>query len=71
MQDGSIEPLAAVPLPVQDANGKLALWIGGSANRNRDAFEMKFKKIVKEIQKELKPAVAAAIERPAASISGR
>ena len=58
-------------VPVQDANGKLALWIGGSANRNRDAFEMKFKKIVKEIQKELKPAVAAAIERPAASISGR
>jgi len=58
-------------VPVHDAGGRLALWIGGSANRNRDAFEMKFKKIVKEIQKELKPAVAAAIERPAASISGR
>jgi len=58
-------------VPVQDASGKLTLWIGGSANRNRDAFEMKFKKIVEEIQTELKPAVVAAAEMPAASISGR
>jgi len=58
-------------VPVHDAGGRLALWIGGSANRNRDAFEMKFKKIVQEIQKELKPAVAAAAETPAASISGK
>ncbi len=58
-------------VPVQDASGKLALWIGGSANRNRDAFEMKFKKIVQEIQKELKPVVVAAAETRAASISGR
>ena len=58
-------------VPVQDASGKLALWIGGSANRNRDAFEMKFKKIVEEIQNELKPAVAAAAEKTVASISGR
>ena len=58
-------------VPVQDASGKLALWIGGSANRNRDAFETKFKQIVEEIQKELKPVVAAAAETPAVSISGR
>ena len=58
-------------VPVQDASGKLALWIGGSANRNRDAFEMKFKKIVEEIQKELKPAVAAAAQTRAVSISGK
>lgn len=58
-------------VPVQDANGTLALWIGGSANRNRDAFEMKFKKVVEEIQTELKPAVAAASEKTVVSISGR
>ena len=57
-------------VPVQDASGKLTLWIGGSANRNRDAFEMKFKKIVEEIQNELKPAVAAT-EKAVASVSGR
>ena len=57
-------------VPVQDASGKLTLWIGGSANRNRDAFEVKFKKIVEEIQNELKPAVAAT-EKAVASVSGR
>ena len=31
------------------------LWIGGTANRNRDAFELKFKNVVEQIQKELKP----------------
>ena len=54
-------------VPVQGANG-MALWIGGSANRNRDAFEMKFRKIVEAIQNELKPAVAAAPEKAAASV---
>ena len=58
-------------VPVRDASGKLILWIGGSANRNRDAFEIKFKKIVDEIQNELKPAVPAVAEKTAASLSGR
>ena len=59
-------------VPVQDASGKLTLWIGGSANRNRDSFEMKFRKIVDEIQKELKSVVAGdSAEKAAASISGR
>lgn len=58
-------------VPINDANGNLTLWIGGSANRNRDAFEMKFKKIVEEIQTELKSAVAAASEKTVVSISGR
>jgi len=60
-------------VPVTDANGKLALWIGGSANRNRDAFEVKFKKLVEELQKELKPESPAGAEHPAASttVAGR
>lgn len=57
-------------VPARDAQGNLILWVGGTANRNRDAFEQTFKKLVEEIQKELKPAAAAA-EKPAATIAGR
>jgi len=57
-------------VPVQDASGKLSLWIGGTANRNRDAFEAKFKHVVEQIQKELKPEPAAAAEKPAAMEHG-
>jgi len=56
-------------VPVQGANGGLALWVGGSANRNRDAFEQTFKKVVEQIQKELKPEHVAAEETPAATIA--
>ena len=58
-------------VPVQDASGRAVLWIGGSANRNRDAFEQTFKKVIDEIQKELKPDLVAADERSTASIAGR
>ena len=56
-------------VPVPDARGGLALWVGGSANRNRDAFEQKFKKLVEEIRKELKTKSAAAEEKPAVSMA--
>ena len=56
-------------VPVQGASGGLALWVGGSANRNRDAFEQTFKKVVEQIQKELKPEHVAAEEKPAATIA--
>ncbi len=55
-------------VPVQDESGKLTLWIGGTANRNRDAFERTFKQLVEQIQKELKPGFAA--EKPAESLHG-
>jgi len=57
-------------VPVEASNGSRALWIGGSANRNRDAFEVTFKKLVEEIQKQLKTASAGA-ETPATAIAGR
>ena len=41
-------------VPVRNHQGNLALWIGGTANRNRDVFEQKFKHLVEEIKKELK-----------------
>jgi cytochrome c biogenesis protein len=38
-------------VPVCDATtGKYSLWIGGSANRNRDAFEQRFKDLVASIE---------------------
>jgi cytochrome c biogenesis protein len=59
-------------VPVNDArSGGLALWIGGSANRNRDAFEQTFNKLVEQISSELKSQLMAEAEKPAASIAGR
>jgi cytochrome c biogenesis protein len=58
-------------VPVVDARGRVALWIGGTANRNRDAFEQKFKHIVEQIQKELKLEPVASAQPQAASTAGR
>jgi cytochrome c biogenesis protein len=55
-------------VPVQDARGNLALWIGGAANRNRDAFEQTFRKFVQQIEEELKPKFEEAAEKPAAEL---
>jgi cytochrome c biogenesis protein len=57
-------------VPVHNASGSLSLWVGGSANRNRDAFEEKFKAVVEELRKELNP-VSVPAEVQAASIAGR
>jgi cytochrome c biogenesis protein len=47
-------------VPVTDARGNCLLWVGGTANRNRDAFEEKFKQLVGQIEKELKTTSGAA-----------
>lgn len=47
-------------VPVRDARGQLALWIGGTANKNRDAFEHRFAKLVDEIRLEVKNSEEAA-----------
>lgn len=49
-------------VPVRDAEGKVSLWVGGTANRNRDAFEFKFKQLVEQIRKELKTEVMPSAE---------
>lgn len=41
-------------VPVRDARGQLELWVGGAANKNRDAFEQKFARIISKIEEELK-----------------
>jgi cytochrome c biogenesis protein len=42
-----------------DARGKLVLWIGGAANKNKDRFEQKFEEVITEIRKELNTTPAA------------
>jgi cytochrome c biogenesis protein len=41
-------------VPVTNANGKLTLWIGGIANRNREALEERFRTLAEKIEAELK-----------------
>jgi cytochrome c biogenesis protein ResB len=41
--------------PVRDLKtGKYSLWVGGSANRNRDAFEQRFNDLLGLVEEELK-----------------
>jgi cytochrome c biogenesis protein len=59
-------------LPVRDEHtGLYTLWIGGSANRNRDAFEQKFGSLVEEIEKELKTIPANSGDEHIAAASTR
>ena len=58
-------------VPIVDARGRTLLWVGGMANRNRDAFEHKFKKVVEQIQKELQPELVASASTQATPIAGR
>src|SRR6516225_7477048 len=44
---------------VPDSKGKLALWIGGQANKNKDRFEQKFDEVVDSIREELDRASIA------------
>jgi len=41
---------------IPDAKGKLVLWIGGQANKNRDRFEQKFNDVVEGVRNELESA---------------
>jgi cytochrome c biogenesis protein len=50
-------------VPTVDARGRLVLWVGGAANKNKEAFEARFHKLVEEIQSELK--LQAKVSAPA------
>jgi len=62
--------IAAVP----DARGRLVLWVGGQANKNRDRFEQKFNELVDDIRTELEGAAAipqrAPREHPELTLAG-
>jgi cytochrome c biogenesis protein len=59
---------------VPDARGKLVLWIGGQANKNRDRFEQKFNDVVDAIRGELHAAsplpTSARREEPELKVAG-
>ncbi|MBZ5665800.1 MAG: cytochrome c biogenesis protein ResB [Acidobacteriia bacterium] len=57
-------------VPVRDPKtGKCSLWIGGSANRNRDAFEQRFSDLVDLMEKELKPIPTASPREQVATVA--
>ena len=58
-------------VPVRDARGQLQLWVGGIANKNKDAFEQRFRDIVEKIESEVKIPVGAAAEAPASVLAGK
>lgn len=57
--------------PVRDAKGQLMLWIGGTANKNKDAFQLRFRNMVEELQAELKASSKAGAETPVATFAGK
>jgi cytochrome c biogenesis protein len=58
-------------VPVRDVKtGKYSLWIGGSANRNRDAFEQRFNDLVASVEAELKTIGKAAPREPVETVAG-
>jgi hypothetical protein len=48
------------------------LWIGGTANRNRDAFEQRFNELMTSVEKELKliPKASISPSEQIATIAG-
>jgi cytochrome c biogenesis protein len=58
-------------VPVRDARGQLRLWIGGTANKNKDVFEQRFRKLVEQIESELKISSRAGAEAPVTALTGR
>lgn len=56
--------LRAWAVPVSDGRGRLVLWVGASASKNRDELEEKFRILITEIRKALE-SEAVAHRRPA------
>jgi cytochrome c biogenesis protein len=57
-------------VPVRNAQGQLMLWVGGAANKNKDVFEEKFRKLVSEIEAQIKP-VETSVTSPVATLVGK
>ena len=59
-------------VPVRDAKtGKYSLWIGGSANRNRDAFGERFNDLVTLVEAKLRPVSEIASQEQVAAGVGK
>ena len=56
-------------VPVKSESGALTLWVGGTANRNREAFNEKFQDVTEDIAKELNPSAEPVVaEQAVASV---
>jgi len=55
-------------VPVVDENGRVTVWVGGTANRNKDAFQRRFRDVVQEIEKGLKKQSETYVPARAASL---
>jgi len=58
-------------VPVRDAKGQLRLWVGGIANKNKDAFEHQFRELVEKIESEVKISPRSGAEAPVAALAGK
>lgn len=41
-------------VPIVDQNGRLVLWLGGAANKNREVFEQRFRKLTEKVEQALR-----------------
>jgi cytochrome c biogenesis protein len=55
---------------VRDARGGLTLWVGGTANKNKDVFEERFQELMERIRRELKAQAKPRSSEPVASLAG-
>jgi cytochrome c biogenesis protein len=59
-------------VPVSDGRGRLVLWVGASASKNREELEEKFRRLVAEIRGALEPAPGeCAANDPGMKMPGR
>ncbi len=54
-------------VPVNDGRGRVVLWVGAAASKNREQFEERFRRLIREIEQELKASSPA--ERPVKAAS--
>ena len=59
-------------VPVRDERtGRFTLWVGGSSNRNRDAFDQRFTDLVEAVENELKSIPATTSSEHIATAASR
>jgi cytochrome c biogenesis protein len=56
-------------VPARNAGGQLVLWVGGTANKNKDAFEQRFRDLVQEIESEINQLQSKAQPEPVGRVA--
>jgi len=59
-------------VPVRNARGQIALWVGGTANRNKEVFEQRFAKLIEQIKAEVDISkLGMSVETHVATFAGK